>query len=89
MADGWLELAVINADGSNQHFLYDTGGQADFWAHTWSPDGRSVVGTLISFINYQGNWYWVDAYVGAWDVTSNQLSSSAFQRSLASRLAID
>jgi hypothetical protein len=72
--DGWLELAAINADGSNQHFLYDTGGQADFWVHSWSPDGRTVAGTLISFINYQGNWYWVDAYVAAWNVTTNQLS---------------
>ena len=72
--DGFLELALINADGRNQHFVYSTGTQADFWAHGWSPDGRSVVGTLIGFVNYQGNWYWTEAHVATFDVTTNQLA---------------
>ncbi|MBE2200249.1 MAG: PD40 domain-containing protein [Anaerolinea sp.] len=62
--DGWLELWLMNADGSNQHMLYDPYEvQADAWAHGWSPDGREITFTLIKFIQYQGNWYWEWAQV--------------------------
>lgn len=67
--DGWQELWLMDADGSNQREVYDTYGyQTDAWARSWSPDGRYVAFTRISFVYYQGNWYWTEAYLDAWDV---------------------
>ena len=61
--DGWLELVVINAGGSI-NVSYTTPVHRPICGRiTWSPDGRFSVPTLIGFINYQGNWYWIDAYV--------------------------
>ncbi len=69
--DGWQELWLMNADGSNQREVYDPGGtEVDAWASSWSADGRYVAFTTITFIYYQGNWYWVSAYLDAWDSTS-------------------
>lgn len=66
--DGWQELLVINANGTNAHVIGDAGTAADMWARSWSPDGRSVAFTVISYIYYQGNWYWTSAYSRAIDV---------------------
>jgi hypothetical protein len=71
--DSWLELMAINADGTNVRSLADTGTTADLWARSWSPDGRFIASTLIGFINYQGNWYWTNAYLTGLDLTNNQL----------------
>jgi Tol biopolymer transport system component len=68
--DGWQELWLMNADGTNQHMVYDPGLRTDAWARSWSPDGRYVAFTRISFIEYQGNWYWTEAYLDAWDSAS-------------------
>lgn len=66
--DGWQELWLMNADGSNQRQVYDPGEyQTDAWACSWSPDGRYVAFTRISWIYYEGNWYWTEAYLDAWD----------------------
>jgi uncharacterized repeat protein (TIGR01451 family) len=66
--DDWQELWLMNTDGSNQREIYDPGGiQTDAWAGSWSPDGRYVAYTRISFIYYQGNWYWTTAYLDVWD----------------------
>jgi Tol biopolymer transport system component len=73
--DGWQELMVINANGTNPHVIGDTGTTADMWARSWSPDGRSVAFTLISYINYQGNWYWTAAYSLAADAQTGGLYS--------------
>ncbi|MCL4267055.1 MAG: PD40 domain-containing protein [Anaerolineae bacterium] len=70
--DGWLELWLMNADGSNQHMLYDPYEvQADAWARGWSPDGREITFTDIKFIQYQGNWYWEWAYIISYDLLNS------------------
>ncbi|MCB8925846.1 MAG: PD40 domain-containing protein [Ardenticatenaceae bacterium] len=65
--DGWQDLWRMNADGSSQTLVYNPSGQTDAWASSWSPDGSRIVYTLISFIYYQGNWYWTYAYPEAWN----------------------
>lgn len=68
--DGWQEIWLMNADGSNQQQVYDPPeGNTDAWVGGWSPDGRYVAFTRISFIYYQGQWYWTNAYLDAWDST--------------------
>lgn len=64
--DGWQELWVMNADGSDQHMLYDPTGQTDAWARGWAPDGSSIAFTSINFVYYQGNWYWETARLYAY-----------------------
>lgn len=73
--DGWLELWLMNADGSNQHMLYNPYEvQADAWARGWSPDGREITFTLIKFIQYQGNWYWEWAQVAGYPLDTGSPS---------------
>ncbi|WP_420632030.1 hypothetical protein [Candidatus Leptofilum sp.] len=76
--DGWQDLWRMNADGSSQSQIYNPSGQTDAWASSWSPDGSRIVYTQISFINYQGNWYWTEAYPDAWgqNAGTKRLSTS-------------
>ncbi len=76
--DGWQDLWRMNADGTNQSLVYNPSGQTDTWASSWSPDGNRIVYTLISFIQYQGNWYWTYAYPDAWgsNLGTTRLSSN-------------
>ncbi len=39
--DGWLDLHVVNADGSGESVLVNPTGNADAWARSWSP-GRPL-----------------------------------------------
>ncbi len=63
--DGWQELWLMDASGGNQRQVYDPGYQTDAWARSWSPDGRYIAFTRISFIQQGGNWYWTYAYLDA------------------------
>lgn len=69
--DGWMEMWLTNVDGTNQHQLLDLGGIKDAWVRSWSPDGQYIAYTEISFIEYQGNWYWTTAYLYARDLQFN------------------
>ena len=55
--DGWLDLRIMNADGSDQRGLRNPSGAVDAWADDWSPDNGSVIYTLITYVSYQGQWY--------------------------------
>ncbi len=67
-ADRWQEVWLMNADGSHQHQIYDLNMElTDAWVRSWSPDGRYVAFTRISFTYYQGNWYWTQARLYALD----------------------
>ncbi len=69
--DGWQELWLINADGFDAHQVYKPSEpQTDAWAWSWSPDGRYVAFTRISFVYHNGYWYWTRAYLDAWDSSS-------------------
>ncbi len=66
--DGWQELWIVNSDGSNPQRVYEASTiQTEVLARSWSVDSRYVAFTRIFFVEYNGNWYWTDAYLEAWD----------------------
>ena len=49
--DGWQEIWLMDAGGGNQRPVYDPPeSNTDAWAHSWSPDGRYVAFTRISWV---------------------------------------
>lgn len=65
-ADGdyWNELAVINADGSGLHSVYDANGYlVDVWMGSWSPDGNWLLFSRVEYIVYQNQLYLNYVYV--------------------------
>lgn len=68
--NGWQELWMMNADGSNQSLLLNPGNSKDAWARSWSPDETHIAFTLVSWVEYQGVWYWLRAYIHGWQVTN-------------------
>lgn len=73
--DGFLELWLMDVDGSNQRMVFDPYGQTDAWARGWTPDGRSILFTKITFIFYQGTWYWQFASIYAYDTVRDDNST--------------
>ena len=59
--DGFLELWVMNADGSGQQMRHDPGSSMDAWVSTWPLDGRSGAFTRGHLFYYQGAWNWDEA----------------------------
>ncbi len=62
--DGWQELWVMNTDGSNPFWVYRDSTK-DIIAGSWSPDGSFISVTEISYIYYNGNWYWTRGNISA------------------------
>ena len=66
--DGWQEIWLMDAGGGNQRpVYYPSQSNTDAWVYSWSPDGRYVAFTSISWVYQQGQWYWTRAYLDAWD----------------------
>jgi Tol biopolymer transport system component len=70
--DGWLDLAVVNLDGSGlthplgaSPYYYDRVGPA------WAPDSAELAFFYVEWINYGGKWYWVDSYIFGLDLSNN------------------
>ena len=68
--NGWQELWVMNADGSNQHWIQQpTNINQDLYASSWSPDGRYVAFTQVGLIYQNNTWYWTYAQMKLKDLT--------------------
>lgn len=61
--DGWLEVWLINSDGTGASLFYSLGYPKDVHAPAWSPDGQWLHFVITAWIYYQGNWYWTDSYL--------------------------
>jgi Tol biopolymer transport system component len=77
--DGSQEIWLMNANGSGQTQVYDPPnespqgypGLTDAWIRGWSPDGSFVTYTRLTWIYYQGAWYWYTGYLEALDLTTS------------------
>jgi Tol biopolymer transport system component len=56
-SDGFLDLMLMNADGSDELKLHNAAGAADAIARSWSPDGEQIAFTQWNYVPYQGQWY--------------------------------
>ena len=66
--DTWQEIWLMDSSGANQRRVYDPPeGQTDARVRSWSPDGRYVAFSRITWIQQGGNWYWTRAFLDAWD----------------------
>ncbi len=60
--DGWLELWVMDADGTNRHQIYKPPtANTDAYMGSWNPGGTSLTFTRVQWIYIDGNWYWTEA----------------------------
>lgn len=67
--DGWQEVWLMDATGGNQRSVFTPGEpDTDALANSWSPDGRYIAFTRVSWIFYQGEWYWTTAFVDAYPI---------------------
>ncbi|MBK6434373.1 MAG: hypothetical protein IPF85_27430 [Anaerolineae bacterium] len=58
----------MNANGSNPRRLYRPEDEkTDAWVGSWSPDGRYIAFMYISWIEYEGQWYWTSSRLRALD----------------------
>ncbi len=67
--DGWLDIAVINANGTGLSLPVGySPAPYDYLAPVWAPHGQDLAFAKVKWIEYQGNWYWVDAYLTGLDL---------------------
>jgi len=74
--DSWQEIMVrgMNMDPELPPTVFDLNlDKTDAWVGSWSPDGRYIAYTQISYTYYYGNWYWTYAYARAWSVSDGQV----------------
>lgn len=69
--DGWLEVAIVNADGTNLSHPIGSFALRDRAAPTWSPSGQDYIFSEIAWSYYQGNYYWTSA--GLYRITGDQI----------------
>ena len=65
--NGWQDLWILKSDGSGE-WRRESGNSRpyeDILAGEWSPDGQYVSYTDVTWMPYQGNWYWTSAYLKA------------------------
>lgn len=81
--NGWLELWLMDADGSNPRKVKDPGAQSEIWPHSWIEEFEfpgHISGTLIQFVAYSGNWYWSEAHLRSWNEQGNMMDLSSTGR---------
>ena len=65
--DGFNEICVMNADGTQQRTLVNGGTNEELWANSWmyidTPGVSQIAFTRLQLIQYEGNWYWQWAHV--------------------------
>lgn len=71
--DGWLEIWTMNNNGSDPQVIVNPQGTTDALTGSWSPDSNYVAYTHLDYIYYQGNWYWTEAHLRAYENSSQDL----------------
>lgn len=66
--DGFLDIMLMNADGSDEHKALNASGQADAVVRSWSPDGKRIAFTRWDYVQYQGQWYIGSTVLMSWEL---------------------
>ncbi len=78
--NGWQDLWLMNADGSDQHAIFTYGGtEEDYWVGGWTPDQRAVSFTQIQYTYFQNQWYWTYASIGYYEIATSGLHGNYSQ----------
>ena len=73
--DGFQELMRMGPAGTGHTQLYNpTGAYTDALARSWTPDGMYAGFSQISWVYYQGQWYWISGYLYAVDQEGSSLT---------------
>lgn len=61
-SNNWQDLWIMNGDGTDQRLAISPSEiNQDYLVHSWTPNGKHVVFTGVKWIQYNGNWYWLEA----------------------------
>ena len=79
--DGWNDLALMNADGSDLHGLLPYWGMTDFWAGPWTGLYRDeFLFTMIQYVVYQNQLYLLSAQIGGMNLVEGGVGPFSYSR---------
>jgi hypothetical protein len=64
---GWQSVWIMSADGSQQVEVWVPSQTVDFRTNSWSPDGRYIGVNDITYVQHDGQWYWLMSRINYWD----------------------
>jgi hypothetical protein len=60
--DTWQDLFLMDVNGGNVRMIYDGQSLSEIMLGSWSPDNDYLAFTDVSYIEYQGQFYWTEAW---------------------------
>ena len=60
--DTWQDLFIMDTAGGNKRMVHDGQSQHEIMLGSWSPDNEYLAFTDVSYIEYQGQYYWTEAW---------------------------
>lgn len=79
--DGWNDLGLMNADGTNLRAVTSQWPMTDFWAGPWTGIYRKeFMFTMVSYVVYQDQLYIQSAKIGAMNLVEGGVSPFQYSK---------